>query len=231
MGKKAVSLKTKLFIITTIVIIVQFILNIVLYHSLGNFEYIDQKMSKEVYSETLNAYNQLQTTLTTPAKSLDREANYIAESIEAVVMSENNMPLSAEADEEITFSEKFDSLSGNSPKITSITASVEKSLLSVLSDDNISGAFIILDTNVSKKENSHSALYLRKTDKGVSVIYGNNAKTSLDRTRKIADEIDFSLENEETGISYSFYSKPALYKKKSLAHSSESLMPPNIAYS
>ncbi len=222
MGKKAVSLKTKLFIITTIVIFVQFVLNIVLYHSLGNFEYIDQKMSKEVYSETLNAYNQLQTTLTTPAKSLDREANYIAESIEAVVMSENNMPLSAEADEEITFSEKFDSLSGNSPKITSITASVEKSLLSVLSDDNISGAFIILDTNVSKKENSHSALYLRKTDKGVSVIYGNNAKTSLDRTRKIADEIDFSLENEETGISYSFYSKPALYKKKSLAHSAES---------
>jgi len=222
MGKKAISLKVKFFIVTTIVIIVQFVLNIFLYHSLGNFEYIDQKMSKEVYSETLNAYNQLQTALTTPAKSLDREANHIAESIETVVMSENNMPLSAEADEEITFSEKFDSLSGNSPKITSITASVEKSLLSVLSDDNISGAFIILDTNVSKKENSHSALYLRKTDKGVSVIYGNNAKTSLDRTRKIADEIDFSLENEETGVLYSFYSKPALYKKKSLAHSAES---------
>ena len=30
------------------------------------------------------------------------------------------------------------------------------------------------------------------------------------------------FENEETGVSYSFYSKPALYKKKSLAHSSES---------
>ena len=223
MGKKAVSLKTKFFIVTTIVIIVQFILNIVLYHSLGNFEYIDQKMSKEVYWETFNDYSQLENSLITPAKSLDKEAGHIAESIEAAVMSENNMPMSAEnEEEEISFSERFDSLSGNSPKITSITASVEKSLLSVLSDDNISGAFIILDTNVSKKENSHSALYLRKTDKGISVIYGNNAKTSLDRTRKIADEIDFSLENEETGVSYSFYSKPALYKKKSLINSAES---------
>ncbi|MBR6695205.1 MAG: hypothetical protein IKL70_02165, partial [Oscillospiraceae bacterium] len=166
MGKKAVSLKMKFFIVTTIVIIVQFILNIVLYHSLGNFEYIDQKMSKEVYWETFNDYSQLENSLITPAKSLDKEAGHIAESIEAAVMSENNMPMSAEnEEEEISFSERFDSLSGNSPKITSITASVEKSLLSVLSDDNISGAFIILDTNVSKKENSHSALYLRKTDK------------------------------------------------------------------
>ncbi len=222
MGKKAISLKAKFFIVTTTVIVIQFILNAILYHSLGNFEYIDQKMSKEVYSETLNAYKQLETSLTTPAKSLDIEASYIAESIEATVMSGNNMPLSAEVDEEISFAERFDSLSGNSVKITSITASAEKSLLSILSDDTISGAFIILDTNVSKKEGSHSALYLRKTDKGVSVIYGNNAKTSLDRTRKIADEIDFSLENEETGVLYSFYSKPALYKKKSMAHSSES---------
>ena len=223
MGKKAMSLKAKFFIVTTIVIVVQFILNVVLYHSLGNFESIDKQISKEVYSETLNAYKKLETSLLTPAKALDREANYIAENIEVAVMSGNNMPRSTETDEEeVSFSERFDSLSGNSPKITSITASAEKSLLSVLSDDNISGAFIILDTNVSKKENSHSALYLRKTDKGVSVIYGNNAKTSLDRTRKIADEIDFSLESEETGVSYSFYSKPALYKKKSLAHSSDS---------
>lgn len=222
MGKKAISLKTTFFIVTIIAIVIQFILNAILYHSLGNFEYIDQKMSKEVYSETLNAYKQLETSLTTPAKSLDIEASYIAESIEAAVMSGNNMPLSAEVDETTSFAERFDSLSGNSVKITSITASAEKSLLSILSDDTISGAFIILDTNVSKKEGSHSALYLRKTDKGVSVIYGNNAKTSLDRTRKIADEIDFSLENEETGVLYSFYSKPALYKKKSMAHSSES---------
>jgi len=222
MGKKAMSLKAKFFIVTTIVIVVQFILNAILYHSLGNFEYIDQKMSKEVYSETLNAYNQLESALITPAKSLDREAIYIAESIEAAVTSSNNLPMSEEPQEDISFAERFDLLSGNSPKITSITASAEKSLLSVLSDDNISGAFIILDTNVSKKANSHSALYLRKTDKGVSVIYGNNAKTSLDRTRKVSDEIDFSLENEETGISYSFYSKPALYKKKSLVHSSDS---------
>ncbi|MBQ7959030.1 MAG: hypothetical protein IJ330_04900, partial [Oscillospiraceae bacterium] len=99
MGKKAMSLKAKFFIVTTIVIVVQFILNVVLYHSLGNFEYIDQKMSKEVYSETLNAYNQLQTALTTPAKSLDKEAGHIAESIEAAVMSENNMPMSAENEE------------------------------------------------------------------------------------------------------------------------------------
>ena len=222
MGKKAISLKAKFFIATTIVIVVQFILNVVLYHSLGNFEYIDQKMSKEVYSETLNAYKQLEISLVTPAKSLDREVGYIAESIEAIVMSDNNMPRQTEEDGDITFSERFDSLSGNSLKITSITASVEKTLLSILSDDTISGAFIILDTNVSKKENSHSALYLRKTDKGVSVIYGNNTKTSLDRTRKIADEVDFSLENEETGVSYSFYSKPALYKKKSLVNSAES---------
>ena len=223
MGKKAMSLKAKFFIVTTIVIVVQFILNVVLYHSLGNFESIDKQISKEVYSETLNAYKKLETSLLTPAKALDREANYIAENIEVAIMSGNNMPRSTETDEEeVSFSERFDSLSGNSPKITSITASAEKSLLSILSDDNISGAFIILDTNVSKKENSHSALYLRKTDKGISVIYGNNAKTSLDRTRKIADEIDFSLESEETGVSYSFYSKPALYKKKSLAHSSES---------
>lgn len=223
MGKKAMSLKAKFFIVTTIVIVVQFILNVVLYYSLGNFESIDKQISKEVYSETLNAYKKLETSLLTPAKALDREANYIAENIEVAVMSGNNMPRSTEVvEEEVSFSERFDSLSGNSPKITSITASAEKSLLSILSDDNISGAFIILDTNVSKKENSHSALYLRKTDKGVSVIYGNNAKTSLDRTRKIADEIDFSLESEETGVSYSFYSKPALYKKKSLAHSSDS---------
>lgn len=223
MGKKAMSLKAKFFIVTTIVIVVQFILNVVLYYSLGNFESIDKQISKEVYSETLNAYKKLETSLLTPAKALDREANYIAENIEVAVMSGNNMPRSTEVDEEeVSFSKRFDSLSGNSPKITSITASAEKSLLSILSDDNISGAFIILDTNVSKKENSHSALYLRKTDKGVSVIYGNNAKTSLDRTRKIADEIDFSLESEETGVSYSFYSKPALYKKKSLAHSSDS---------
>lgn len=223
MGKKAMSLKAKFFIVTTIVIVVQFILNVVLYYSLGNFESIDKHISKEAYSETFNAYKQLETSLVTPAKSLDREVGYIAESIETIVMSDNNMPRSTETDEEeVSFSERFDSLSGNSPKITSITASAEKSLLSILSDDNISGAFIILDTNVSKKENSHSALYLRKTDKGVSVIYGNNAKTSLDRTRKIADEIDFSLENEETGISYSFYSKPALYKKKSLVNSAES---------
>lgn len=221
MGKKTVSLKSKFIIITTIVIVVQFILNVVLYHCLGNFEYINQKMSKEVYYKTLNSYKQLESSLTAPAGALDREANHIAESIEAVILSDASAY--SESEEEIVpFSEKFDSLSGNSPKITAITASVEKSLLSVLSDDTISGAFIILDTNVSKKENSHSALYLRKTDKGVSVIYGNNAKTSLDRTRKIADEIDFSLESEETGVSYSFYSKPALYKKKSLAHSGES---------
>ncbi|MBP0960211.1 MAG: hypothetical protein J5992_08810, partial [Oscillospiraceae bacterium] len=74
MGKKAVSLKTKFFIVTTIVIIVQFILNIALYHSLGNFEYIDQKMSKEVYWETFNNYSRLENSLITPAKSLDKEA-------------------------------------------------------------------------------------------------------------------------------------------------------------
>lgn len=223
MGKKAISLKARFFIATTVIILVQFILGIVLFNTFVNFQYINEKNSKEVYSITLNCYKQIENAITTPAKSLDRETEYIADSIEAIVLSDNNMHIPLEnAEETVSFSERFDSLSGNSNKITAITASVEKSLLSIISDESISGAFIILDTSVSKKPDSHSALYLRETDKGISVIYGNNAKTNLDRTRKIADEIDFSLEDEEIGVSYSFYSKPALYKKKSLAHSSES---------
>ncbi len=222
MGKKALSLKSRFFITSTIIILIQFILSIVLFNTLGNFEYINEKNSKEIHAVTTNTYNQLETAMTSPAKSLDRESAYIAESIESIVMSDNSMHIPLESAEETSFSERFDSLEGNSNKITAITASVERSLLSVLSDESITGAFIILDTSVSRKPDSHSALYLRETDKGVSVIYGNNAKTNLDKTRKIADEIDISLENEETGVSYSFYSKPALYKKKSLAHSSES---------
>lgn len=223
MGKKALSLKSRFFITSTIIILIQFIFSIVLFNTLSNFEYINEKNSKEVYSVTLNTYKQLENAMLSPARSLDREVSYIAESIETIVMSDNSMHIPLESTESSSsFDERFDSLAGNSNKITAITASVEKSLLSVLSDDSISGAFIILDTSVSKKNGSHSALYLRETDKGVSLIYGNNAKTNLDKTRKIADEIDFSLENEETGVSYSFYSKPALYKKKSLAHSSES---------
>lgn len=225
MGKKAVSLKAKIFVTVISAIIIQFLLCVVLFNYFGNFEYIDRKTSRNISLIAASRSEKLESCLLSSAKETQKEAEYLARDIEKLLESSKNETIVtlAETDEQQaegdTFSSSFQSISGNMPKIRTITAVAEDKLLDIMDNETVSGAFIILDTSASQNPASHSALYLRKTENGISVIYGNNAKKSFDKSFKVADEIDFSIENDETGVSFSFYSMPATYKRKSLAHS------------